>query len=67
MSTDTQEAQLGPNDRCDACGSQAYMRATLPSGSVLLFCAHHGRMHRARLEEMNATILDETERLAAVC
>ena len=29
-------------DRCDKCGSQAMIRATLTSGE-LHFCGHHGR------------------------
>jgi len=32
-------------DRCDRCGAQAYVRALLPSGLELLFCAHHNRRH----------------------
>lgn len=50
-------------DRCDRCGAQAYLRATLPNGGELLFCAHHGREHRERLEQMDAHIQDETSRL----
>ena len=30
-------------DRCDRCGAQAYVRALLPNGLELLFCAHHNR------------------------
>ena len=29
-------------DRCDKCGAQAMVRATLVSGE-LYFCGHHGR------------------------
>lgn len=29
-------------DRCDKCGAQAMMRATLVNGE-LYFCGHHGR------------------------
>ncbi|MBO3129599.1 DUF7455 domain-containing protein [Dermatophilus congolensis] len=50
-------------DRCDRCGAQAYVRATLRSGGELLFCAHHAREHADRLTEIDATIHDETERL----
>jgi len=32
-------------DRCDRCGAQAYVRALLPNGLELLFCAHHNRQH----------------------
>ena len=50
-------------DRCDRCGAQAYVRATLPSGSDLVFCGHHGNAHRASLLVAGAGIQDETDRL----
>ena len=50
-------------DRCDRCGAQAYIRVTMPSGGELLFCAHHGRAHEARLREVSHTFQDETELL----
>ena len=50
-------------DRCDRCGAQAYVRATLPSGSDLVFCGHHGNEHRADLLVAGAGIVDETDRL----
>ena len=50
-------------DRCDRCGAQAYIRATLPVGGELLFCAHHGRQHLAVLREKGAEIQDESARL----
>lgn len=50
-------------DRCDRCGAQAYVRVTLPTGSELLFCAHHGREYAPKLRELDAAILDESERL----
>jgi hypothetical protein len=56
---------LVATDRCDRCGAQAYLRVTMPSGSELLFCAHHGREHEARLRELAATIQDESGRLAS--
>lgn len=33
---------LNALDRCDKCGAQAMMRATLANGE-LYFCGHHGR------------------------
>ncbi|MFI6594826.1 hypothetical protein ACIBHX_01185 [Nonomuraea sp. NPDC050536] len=51
-------------DRCDRCGAQAYIRATLPVGGELLFCAHHGRQHVAALREKGAEIMDESARLS---
>ena len=50
-------------DRCDRCGAQAYVRARLASGGVLLFCAHHGRAHRAKLADIAVELHDETDRL----
>ena len=68
-------APLTLTDRCDAsavvggpngstgrgaCGAQAFIRAVLPSGRDLVFCAHHGREHEAALAAAGATIRDET-------
>ncbi|PZS18158.1 MAG: hypothetical protein DLM57_06780 [Pseudonocardiales bacterium] len=53
-------------DRCDRCGAQAYVRATLVSGSELLFCAHHWHDNEARLRQIGAIIHDESERLGEV-
>ncbi len=50
-------------DRCDRCGAQAYVRATLPSGSDLLFCAHHAHEFEGKLRDMDATIYDESTKL----
>jgi len=55
--------ELTAADRCDRCGAQAYIRVILPSGSDLLFCAHHGREHSEALVKANAEVHDETGRL----
>jgi ribosomal protein L37E len=55
---------LAAHDRCDRCGAQAYVRAVLPGGAELLFCAHHGRKHAQRLREVAVEIHDETGVLA---
>ena len=52
-------------DRCDRCGAQAYLRVELLSGGELLFCAHHAREHGDALKEVAATMVDETDKLAA--
>lgn len=54
---------LSAVDRCDRCGAQAYVRVTLPAGSELLFCAHHGREYAPKLRELDAAISDESVRL----
>ena len=74
-SATTTVAALALTDRCDApavvglpngrkgrgtCGAQAYVRAVLPNGHDLLFCAHHGREHEAALAAAGATIRDES-------
>jgi hypothetical protein len=50
-------------DRCDRCGARAYVRALLTSGGELLFCAHHGREHLPKLQNLTTNIQDETDRL----
>ena len=64
MTTTLSASPLTASDRCDRCGAQAYVRVTLQSGSNLLFCAHHAREYEPRLRELEATIQDETVRLA---
>lgn len=55
---------LSALDRCDSCGAQAYVRATL-SGSELLFCAHHANKHEEKLRPMAETWHDESHKLHA--
>lgn len=52
VSTLEAEVALTAADRCDRCGAQAVARATLSSGSHLLFCGHHLRAHEARLRQV---------------
>jgi hypothetical protein len=56
-------SQLNASDRCDRCGAQAYVRAILAAGELLL-CAHHARQHEARLRVVAREWHDETDRLA---
>lgn len=51
-------------DRCDSCGAQAYVRATL-SGSELLFCAHHAHKHEEKLRPIAESWHDESHKLSA--
>jgi hypothetical protein len=57
----------GPNGRTGrgSCGAQGFIRAVLPSGNDLVFCAHHGREQEAALVAAGATIHDETGRINA--
>jgi hypothetical protein len=63
MTTTVAERPLAAMDRCDRCGAQAYVRATMVSGSELLFCAHHWHDNKTKLRAVADSIHDETERL----
>ncbi len=54
---------LNALDRCDRCGAQAYVRATLLAGGELLFCAHHAKVYAEELKTVAAKIQDESEKL----
>jgi hypothetical protein len=55
-------AALTAVDRCDSCGAQAYVRATLATGE-LLFCAHHAARFKEKLAGTALVWHDETSRL----
>ena len=57
------DAALTAADRCDRCGAQAYVRVTLPGGSQLLFCAHHGKEHADKLKQVALKIEDQTSKI----
>lgn len=57
---------LTASDRCDRCGAQAYVRATMDSGLDLLLCAHHFHQNEDRLRQIAVTIHDESDRLSDV-
>lgn len=66
VSTATAASALTAADRCDRCGAQAYVRATMESGFDLLLCAHHFHENEIRLREVAVRIHDESDRLATV-
>lgn len=66
MTTTVAAGPLSATDRCDRCGAQAYVRATMESGFDLLLCAHHFRENESRLREIAVDIQDESTRLADV-
>lgn len=66
MTTTYAASPLTAVDRCDRCGAQAYVRATMLSGSELLFCAHHWNENEVALRAVAATIYDESDRLSEV-
>lgn len=55
---------LNAQDRCDACGAQAYVRAQMDFG-ILLFCAHHAKKYENKIQQLATQVLDETYRLKA--
>jgi hypothetical protein len=58
-------AELTRRDRCDRCGAQAFVRATIPAadGMELLFCGHHFRKNELQLLAAGATVQDERHRI----
>ena len=66
MTTTTAAPPVSPAERCDRCGARAAVRAILPGGADLLFCAHHGREHATKLREMAVEIRDDEGVLGAV-
>lgn len=66
MTTTIAGGRLTAADRCDRCGAQAYVRATMESGFDLLLCAHHFHENESRLREVAVLIHDESDRLGSV-
>ncbi|GAA4433167.1 hypothetical protein GCM10023169_39870 [Georgenia halophila] len=64
VSTTTDMPAMTAQDRCDACGAQAYVKVQMEAGE-LLFCAHHARRHQEALRKVATEIHDETDRLHA--
>ena len=66
--TEVKEFVLTALDRCDACGSAAYIKVTGVTGD-LLFCAHHyGNIERdenamLKMQAFAFETIDERERL----
>ena len=66
MTTTTAAPPVSPAERCDRCGARAAVRAILPGGADLLFCAHHGREHATKLRQMAVEIRDDEGVLGAI-
>ena len=66
--SNTKEWKLTTSDRCDRCGSQAYVKI-LGSTGELLFCAHHYNKivnnpdGYTKMMSFMYAVLDERERL----
>lgn len=53
---------LSVADRCDSCGSQAYVRVEFPVGELSL-CGHHFNKSEQRLRDLAVTVVDERYKL----
>jgi hypothetical protein len=57
---DSQVRKLVKGDRCDSCGAEAFVQATMPSGHELLFCGHHFSKNEVVLTAQGAAVtIDE--------
>ena len=54
--------ELTALDRCDRCGSQAWVKVGGVNGE-LLFCSHHYNKVEKNIKEWAFNIIDERERL----
>jgi hypothetical protein len=68
IETEAKEFILSATDRCDACNSEAYVKATGVTGD-LFFCAHHfGKIENdpvasAKMLTFAFDLVDEREKL----
>ena len=62
MTTALASPALTALDRCDRCGAQALVRATLAHGD-LLFCGHHAKAYEDKLRATAVDWVDETAAL----
>jgi hypothetical protein len=58
VDTELKERQLLIADRCDRCGSQAFVIVKGVNGE-LYFCGHHYEKHQKSLESYAFEIVDE--------
>lgn len=60
------EDQFTNQDRCDRCGSQAYVHVVLPSGNDLMFCGHHWTANKDLILDLDHVLVhDELGRLTS--
>jgi hypothetical protein len=64
MDTMVMEEQyvLDATDRCDRCGSQAYVWVNMVAGD-LQFCGHHYAKHENKLKHLVIEVVDERDKL----
>ena len=58
--TEEKEKSLSVQDRCDRCGSQAWVLVKGMNGE-LLFCGHHYTSNESALFQLAYDIIDERE------
>jgi hypothetical protein len=60
--TETEDVALPPlftaADRCDRCGAQAHLLASMING-ILLFCRHHGHKYEKALLDQGAFLEED--------
>jgi len=70
MSAVVESYLLTAADRCDRCGSQAFVEVLLSiskrlkRGGILQLCAHHADQYLDDIKPLASTIFDERYRLA---
>ena len=60
MTQEKVERLLNVIDRCDSCGSQAFVMVKLANGE-LMFCGHHYIKNQEKLNNQAYEIIDERE------
>ena len=64
VEADQEFSILEVTDRCDGCGSQAYVLVILEDEKSLLFCRHHWNKYSEKLIELAVDIVDETAKIS---
>lgn len=62
LTEETKVQVLKVSDRCDACGSQAFVWINGVNGD-LLFCGHHFAKYEDKLKEYAFEIIDERDNI----
>ena len=57
--TESPVQTLSATDRCDLCGSRAYVQVFFETGS-LMFCGHHSKKFDVKMREKAVSFIDET-------
>jgi acetyl-CoA carboxylase beta subunit len=63
VSADQEFSILSAQDRCDKCGSQAYVLVIFENENSLTFCGHHWNQYAEKLIALAIDVVDETDKL----